>query len=226
MLNTLWAVIERDIRLATRTGGHFWASLLFFTLILLLIPFALGPDPKTLKQFGPGLLWVATLLTTVIGTSSLFAQDRDDGSLTLLRSSAPPLSALILAKGLSHWVTTGLPLAISAPILGLSLNLSLEAIMTLALALLIGTFALAFIGLIGASLTLRLSHQNSVLAPLITLPLSVPILIFGVSASQETIALSMPGIASQALLLLCATSCIMFLMGLCVAVCVLHDYGT
>jgi heme exporter protein B len=226
MMRVFWAIIVRDIRLSMRSGGHFWASLLFFTLIVLLLPFALGPDLKALRRIGPGLLWIATLLTTVIGASSLFVDDRDDGSLSFICASALPLSAIVLAKGLGHWATTGLPLALLAPFLGIFLSLPFQSIALLALALFVGTFALAFIGLMGAALTFRALNQNAVLAPLITLPFSIPTLIFGVCVSQEATGSVLPGLTSQALLLLCATSCIMFFTGLGVGVYLLKDQGT
>ena len=177
------ALIARDLRLAARIGGSGVLGLVFFLMIVTLIPFALGPDLKLLARIGPAILWLAAVLSTLIGLDRLFQADEEDGSLDLLRGAPAPLELAVLAKVLAHWLTTGLPLALAAPLFGLLVALTPEAMGAMVATLLVGTPALTFIGAIGAALTASLRRGGLILAILV-LPLMIPTLIFGVSTAN------------------------------------------
>lgn len=177
------ALLRRDLVLAGRVGGAGGLGLIFFLMIVVVIPIALGPDLKLISRIGPAVLWIAALLSTLVGLDRLFQADEEDGSLDLLRLSSTPLEILVLAKILAHWLTTGLPLALASPLFGLLLAMEPEAMGRSFLALLLGTPALTFLGAIGASLTASLRRGGLILAVLI-LPLAIPVLIFGVVASD------------------------------------------
>jgi heme exporter protein B len=177
------ALIARDLRLAARIGGSGVLGLVFFLMIVTLIPFALGPDLNLLARIGPAILWLAAVLSTLIGLDRLFQADEEDGSLDLLRGAPAPLELAVLAKVLAHWLTTGLPLALAAPLFGLLVALTPEAMGAMVATLLVGTPALTFIGAIGAALTASLRRGGLILAILV-LPLMIPTLIFGVSTAN------------------------------------------
>jgi heme exporter protein B len=177
------ALIARDLRLAARIGGSGGLGLVFFLMIVTLIPFALGPDLNLLARIGPAILWLAAVLSTLIGLDRLFQADEEDGSLDLLRTAPAPLELAVLAKVLAHWLTTGLPLALAAPLFGLLVALTPEAMAAMVATLLVGTPALTFIGAIGAALTASLRRGGLILAVLV-LPLMIPTLIFGVSTAN------------------------------------------
>ncbi len=177
------ALIARDLRLAARIGGSGVLGLVFFLMIVTLIPFALGPDLNLLARIGPAILWLAAVLSTLIGLDRLFQADEEDGSLDLLRGAPAPLELAVLAKVLAHWLTTGLPLALAAPLFGLLVALTPEAMAAMVATLLVGTPALTFIGAIGAALTASLRRGGLILAVLV-LPLMIPTLIFGVSTAN------------------------------------------
>jgi heme exporter protein B len=158
-------------------------GLVFFLMIVTLIPFALGPDLNLLARIGPAVLWLAAVLSTLIGLDRLFQGDEEDGSLDLLRAAPSPLELSVLAKVTAHWLTTGLPLALAAPLFGLLVALTPEAMGAMVATLLVGTPALTFIGAIGAALTASLRRGGLILAILV-LPLMIPTLIFGVSSAQ------------------------------------------
>ena len=185
-MTALSALFVRDMRLAVRVGGGALIGVLFFLLVVTLVPFAIGPDLKLLARIGPAILWLGALLANLLALDRLIAMDQEDGSLDLILMARAPLEVAIAAKALAHWLTTGLPLVIAAPILGLLLNLDLAATRAVALTLLAGTPALTFIGLIGAALTVALRRGGLLLAVLV-LPLTVPVLIFGVAASNAAI---------------------------------------
>jgi heme exporter protein B len=185
-MTALSAVLVRDIRLAVRVGGGALIGVLFFLLVVTLVPFAVGPDLALLARIGPAILWLGALLANLLALDRLLAMDQEDGSLDLILMARAPLELAIAAKAAAHWLTTGLPLVLAAPILGLLLNLELEATGAVALTLLAGTPALTFIGLIGAALTVALRRGGLLLAVLV-LPLTVPVLIFGVAASNAAI---------------------------------------
>lgn len=185
-MNRLSALLVRDMRLAVRVGGGAMMGVLFFLIVVTLVPFAIGPDLALLKRIGPAILWIGALLASLLTLDRLFAADHDDGSLDLLLMGRTPLELAVAAKALAHWLTTGLPLVIAAPVLGVMLNLDLPAIAAVALTLLAGTPALTLIGLIGAALAVAL-RRGGLLLPVLILPLTVPVLIFGVAASNAAI---------------------------------------
>jgi len=186
-MTPLLALLARDIRLAVRVGGGALMGVLFFLIVVAVVPFALGPDLRLLSRIGPAILWLAALLATLLGLDRLFAMDHEDGSLDLILMGQAPLELAVAVKGLAHWLTTGLPLVVAAPVFGLFLNLDAQAFAAVALTLLAGTPALTFIGLIGAALSVAL-ERGGLLLPVLVLPLTIPVLIFGVAASQAAVA--------------------------------------
>jgi heme exporter protein B len=155
-------------------------------IVVTLVPFAVGPDLAQLQRIGPAILWIGALLASLLTLDRLFAADHEDGSLDLLLMGHAPLELAILAKAIAHWITTGLPLVMAAPLLGLFLNLEPAAIGAVALTLLAGTPALTCIGVIGAALSVAL-RRGGLLLPVLVLPLTIPVLIFGVSASNAAV---------------------------------------
>ncbi len=185
-MSVLAALLVRDMRIAVRVGGGALIGVLFFLVVVTLMPFALGPDLALLKRIGPAILWLAALLASLLALDRLFAVDHEDGSLDLLLMSRAPLELVVAVKGLAHWLTTGLPLILAAPLIGLLLNLDGLAEAALVLTLLVGTPALTFIGLIGAAIAVALRRGGLLLAVLV-LPLTVPVLIFGVAAANAAV---------------------------------------
>jgi heme exporter protein B len=185
-MTALRAILLRDMRIALRIGGGALMGVLFFLAVVTLIPFAIGPDLALLKRIGPAILWLGALLASLLALDRLFAADYEDGSLDLILMGAAPLELTVAAKGFAHWITTGLPLVIAVPVLGLLLDLDPTAIGVVALTLVVGTPALTFIGLIGAALAVAL-RRGGLLLPILVLPLTVPVLIFGVSAAESAI---------------------------------------
>jgi heme exporter protein B len=185
-MSPLGALLKRDMRLAVRIGGGAPMGVLFFLIVVTLMPFAVGPDLAQLQRIGPAVLWIGALLASLLALDRLFAADQEDGSLDLLLMGSAPLELAVLAKAAAHWITTGLPLVIATPLLGLFLNLDPAAIGAVALTLLVGTPALTCIGLIGAALAVAL-RRGGLLLPVLVLPLTVPVLIFGVAASNAAI---------------------------------------
>ena len=182
-MSALAALLVRDSRIAVRVGGGALIGVLFFLLVVTMVPFGVGPDLKLLARIGPAILWIGALLATLLGLDRLLAADRDDGSLDLILMSQVSLELSLLTKACAHWLTTGLPLIIAAPLLGTFLNMDIAAIALVALTLLVGTPALTFIGLIGAALAVAL-ERGGLLLPILVLPLTVPVLIFGIAASD------------------------------------------
>ena len=174
-------LFTRDIGLAVRSGGGFGLALIFFLIVVVLIPFALGPDQSALALVAPGVLWLGALLACLLSLDRIFGLDYEDGSLDLLATSPLPLESVYIAKAAAHWLTTGLPLALAAPLLGILLNLSFESGKVLCFSLLLGTPALSLIGAFGATLTLGVK-RGGLLLSLLVLPLYVPTLIFGAQA--------------------------------------------
>ena len=185
------ALLRRDLMLARRAGGGGELALVFFLIITVLVPFALGPDLNLLSRIAPAILWLGALLATLIGLGRLFQSDEEDGSLDLIRMSVLPLELSVLAKGLAHWLTTGLPLALAAPLLGLLVALPAEAILPLVATLLVGTPGLSFIGAAGAALAASL-RRGGLIVPVLVAPLTIPILIFGVSAANAALGGTVP----------------------------------
>jgi heme exporter protein B len=183
MTRIFLALVARDLKLASRIGGSGALGLVFFLMIVTLVPFALGPDLNLLSRIGPAILWIAAVLATLIGLDRLFQADEEDGSLDMMRGSPAPLELVVLAKVTAHWLTTGLPLALAAPLFGLLLALTPEGMLSSSVTLLIGTPALTFIGAIGAALTASIRRGGLIVAILV-LPLMIPTLIFGVAATD------------------------------------------
>ena len=186
MSNPLTALIARDMRIALRVGGGALIGVLFFVVVVTLTPFAVGPDLALLKRIGPAVLWLGALLASLLALDRLFAADHEDGSLDLILTGRAPLELVIAAKGLAHWLTTAVPLIIAAPLIGLLLDIEAPAQSGLALTLLVGTPALTFIGIIGAAIAVTLRRGGLLLA-VIVLPLTVPVLIFGVAAANAAV---------------------------------------
>jgi heme exporter protein B len=180
------ALLVRDMRLAIRVGGGALMGALFFLIVVTMMPFAIGPDLALLAHIGPAILWLGALLASLLALDRLFATDHEDGSLDLLMMGSLPLELSVATKAIAHWLTTGLPLVVIAPLLGLMLNVELHAMGWLALTLLAGTPALTFIGLVGAALAVALRRGGLLLAVLV-LPLTVPVLIFGVAAANAAL---------------------------------------
>ena len=185
-MNSLMALFIRDMRLAVRVGGGALMGVLFFLIVVTLMPFAIGPDRMLLARIGPAILWLGALLASLLALDRLLAADYEDGSLDLILTGQSPLELAVAVKAGAHWLTTGLPLVIVTPLLGLFLNLEIRASAAVALTLLAGTPALTFIGLIGAALSVAL-RRGGLLLPVLVLPLTVPVLIFGVAASNAAI---------------------------------------
>lgn len=178
------ALLLRDLRLAVRAGGGFGLGLAFFLIVVVLVPFGVGPDTALLSAIAPGIFWVASLLAALLSLDRIFALDFEDGSLTLLATSPLPFEGAALMKALAHWITTGLPLTVAAPALGFLLNLAPDAYVYLLVSLLLGTPALSMIGTFGAALTVGL-RRGGLLVSLLVLPLYVPTLIFGAEAVRR-----------------------------------------
>lgn len=182
-MRAFFALVARDLRLAARIGGSGVMGLVFFLMILTLVPFALGPDLNLLSRIGPAILWIAAVLSTLIGLDRLFQADEEDGSLDLITASPLPMPAMVLAKVTAHWLTTGAPLAIVSPVFGLLVALDGIGMLAVAATLFVGTPALTFIGAVGAALTATIRRGGLILSILV-LPLMIPTLIFGVSAAN------------------------------------------
>ena len=209
-MTALAALLLRDMRLAVRVGGGALIGVLFFLIVVTLVPFGIGPDLALLARIGPAILWLGALLANLLALDRLIATDYEDGSLDLILTARVPLELALVAKALAHWLTTGLPLVIAAPLLGLLLNLGPGATGAVALTLLAGTPALTFIGLIGAALTVALRRGGLLLAILV-LPLTVPVLIFGVAAANAAVVGPMPFGAPFGIL--CALTLISLVIG-------------
>ena len=209
-MTALAAILMRDMRLAVRVGGGALIGVLFFLIVVTLVPFAIGPDLVLLARIGPAILWLGALLATLLALDRLIAMDQEDGSLDLILMAPVPLELALAAKALAHWLSTGLPLVVAAPLLGLLLNLDPAATGAVALTLAAGTPALTFIGLIGAALTVALRRGGLLLAILV-LPLTIPVLIFGVAAANAAIVGPVP--FGTPFTILCALTLISIVIG-------------
>ena len=194
----LWSLLARDLTLAARQGGGVGTAVGFFLTVLVLLPIGIGPDQFTLQRLAPGILWITLLLSVLLSADRIFQQDYEDGSLEIMTMASLPLELVVLAKTLAHWISTSLPLAIAAPFLGVLLNLKTQTIWPLLVAMMLGSVALSLIAGIGASLTLDL-RRGGLLISILVLPLYVPVLVFGISASTGT-----PDIIAPSLLILSA----------------------
>ena len=203
------ALLIRDIRLAVRAGGGFGLGLAFFLIVIVMVPFAVGADTGLLSKIAPGVLWIGALLACLLSLDRLLALDFEDGTLDLLATAPLPFEAALSVKSLAHWITTGLPLVIAAPVLGVLMNLPTQCYGWLVLSLLLGTPALSVIGTFGAALTVGIK-RGGLLLSLLVLPLYVPTLIFGaesarrgaVGADVSTPMLLLAGISAAAIALM------------------------
>ncbi len=189
--SALGALLRRDLSIGQRIGGAASMGVIFFLCLVAITPFAVGPDQALLARIGPAILWLSALLATLLGLDRLFQADAEDGSLDLILLSDTPLELVVLVKCLAHWLLTGLPLVAASPFFGLMLGLDARALGVVVASLAVGTPALTLIGAIGAALTVSLRRGGLLLAILI-LPLSIPILIFGVAAASGAIAFATP----------------------------------
>lgn len=175
------SVLSRDLTLAMRRRAEVLTTLLFFVIVVSLFPLGVGPETNTLRAMGAGVVWVAALLAAMLSLGRMFASDYDDGTLEQLLLAPQPLSVLVTAKVAAHWLTTGLPLVLVAPLLGVQYDMPMSGIGVLMVSLLLGTPALSLIGAIGAALTLGV-RGGGALVSLLVLPLYIPVLIFGAGA--------------------------------------------
>jgi heme exporter protein B len=194
------AILKRDLQLGFRQGGGAGAAISFMLSVLVLIPLSIGPDQNLLQRLAPGIMWLALLLAVLLTAEKIFQQDYEDGSFDSLFGIALPLEWVCMAKALAHWVAVGLPLAIAAPLLGILLNIDVSAIPILMLSMVLGSLALSLLAAVGGAITAGL-RRGGLLVSLLILPLYVPVLVFGLSASM---AASGPAGSSSSLLVLTA----------------------
>jgi heme exporter protein B len=209
-MTALGALLVRDMRLSIRIGGGALMGVLFFLIVVTLTPLAVGPDLALLARIGPAILWLGALLASLLTLDRLLSADHDDGSLDLVLMGRAPLELAVATKALAHWLTTGLPLVIAAPVLGLFLNLSPEAIGAVMLTFLVGTPALTCTGLIGAALAVAL-RRGGLLLPVLVLPLTVPVLVFGVASANAVVVGPMP--FGTPFTILCAVTLVSLVVG-------------
>ncbi len=176
-------VVRRDLVLAMRRRADVLTTLIFFVMVVSLFPLGVGPEPEMLRKMAPGVVWVAALLSSMLSLGRMFSADYLDGTLEQMLLVPQSLSVLVLGKIVAHWMVSGLPLVLMAPVLGLQFDMSAEALGVLVLALLLGTPILSMIGAVGAGLTLGL-RGGGVLVSLLVLPLCIPVLIFGAGAVE------------------------------------------
>ena len=177
------AIIRRELKLALRQGSDASIALMFFVVVVALFPLGVGPEPGILERISGGVVWIGALLAAMLSLDRLFQSDHEDGSLDLLVLAPWPLEFLVLAKCLAHWLVTGLPIMLISPLLGLLLHMNTEAYLTLLAAMALGTPVISLIGAVGAALVLG-ARRAGILVSLLILPLTVPILIFGVAAVE------------------------------------------
>ena len=191
-------LLKRDLTLAVRHRAEMINPLLFFILVTSLFPLGIGADPRLLQAVGPGVIWVAALLAALLSLEGIFRSDFEDGTLEQLLLSSHPVSVLVLAKVLAHWLITGLPLLLVSPLLGVLLGLPAAAIQILLLTLVLGTPVLSLLGAVGVALTVGLRKGGMILS-LLVLPLYVPLLIFAANA-VDTAAAGLPVTAHLSLI--------------------------
>lgn len=185
-MSAMLALIRRDVALALRLGGGSSIGVAFFILVVVLVPLGIGPEPSTLAKIAGGILWIAALLAALLSLDRLFQADFEDGSLDHLMLAPVALEQVVLAKAAAHWLTTGLPMIVIAPVLGAMLALPVEVLPVLSLSLAIGTPALSLIGAVGAAITVGV-RRGGLLLSILVLPLYIPTLIFGARAVDQTL---------------------------------------
>lgn len=199
MLNIFFCVVRRDLTLAYRRRADALTSLFFFIIVVSLFPLGVGPEPNQLRMMAPGILWVAALLASMLSLGRMFSLDYLDGTLEQMLIGGAPLGVVVIGKVIAHWLVSGFPLVLTAPVLGLMFDVSPDALLILTVSLLLGTPVLSLIGAVGAALTLGV-RGGGVLVSLLVLPLYVPVLIFGAGAVGAQVS----GMGGQAHLLLLA----------------------
>ncbi len=192
-MKPLLSLLRRDLVLAARQGGGVGTALGFFLTVLVLLPIGIGPDQFTLQRLAPGILWITLLLAVLLSADRIFQQDYEDGSLEIMAMATTPFELVVFTKAIAHWLSTSLPLSLAAPLLGVLLNLHPDTIWPLMAAMGLGSIGLSFIASIGASFTLNL-RRGGLLISILVLPLYVPILVFGMSASTGNPDLVMPSL--------------------------------
>lgn len=202
MMRALAAMLRRDLALGLRQGGGAAAALSFMLAVLVMVPLAIGPDLNLLQRLAPGMMWLTLLLAVLLTAERIFQEDYEDGSIDALVSSPWPLELLVACKAIAHWLGVGLPLALLSPFLALMLNLHESSLPVLLAAMILGSFSLSLLASIGGALTAGL-RRGGLLVNLLVLPLYVPVVIFGVSASLAT---ATPQGAAPSLLVLVAVA--------------------
>jgi heme exporter protein B len=182
----MMALFLRDLKLSVRAGGGALIGILFFLTVVAVVPFGVGPNLNLLSRIGPAIVWIGALLAALLGLDRLFQAERDDGSLDLLLMQETPLVITVIVKCLAHWTATSLPLVIASPLLGLFMNMNETAIGATMLTLLAGSPAITFIGAVGAAVAVALP-RGGLLVSILVLPLAIPVLIFGVSATYAAV---------------------------------------
>lgn len=203
-------LLKRDIKLALRDGGALGTALGFYLIVVSMLPLGLGPDLNLLSRIAPGILWISLLLAALLSLNRMFETDYEDGSLEAIAAGPLPLELVTAAKALAHALTTGVPLVLITPVLGLLLNLDLAAYPALLASMLVGVPAISFLGSIGAALTLK-TRRGGLLLALLVLPFYVPTLIFGISAVSSALS-GLQG-ASSSFLILSAVSLVSLVLG-------------
>lgn len=186
MISAYFSIIRRELLLARRQGGATLSAMLFFILTVTLFPLGVGPSAAVLERISAGTIWVAALLAVLLSLDRLFQADLEDGTLEQMMLLPMPVSVLVLAKVTAHWITTGLPLIIASPLLGVFMQMSADGYLTLVIVMALGTPTMNLIGAIGAALTVGV-RRGGVLLSMIVIPLYIPILIFGVAAVEASV---------------------------------------
>ena len=219
-MKLILALIRRDLSLSFRQGGGAGTALGFFLAVVVLLPIGIGPDQALLARIAPGALWISLLLSVLLSADRIFQQDYEDGSLDIMTMGPVPFEMVALAKAIAHWLSTSLPLAIAAPVLGFLVNLEPAAILPLAVAMVLGSVALSLLAAIGAAVTVGL-RRGGLLVSILVLPLYVPVMIFGLSASQPGAA---PGLTTASLLILAAITLVSLVVSPLASAAALRSY--
>lgn len=219
-MKLILALIKRDLTLGMRQGGGIGTALGFFLTVVVLLPIGIGPDQALLARIAPGALWISLLLSVLLSADRIYQQDYEDGSLDIMTMGPVPFEMVALAKSVAHWLSTSLPLAVAAPLLGFLVNLEPAAILPLAVAMVVGSIALSLIASIGAAVTVGL-RRGGLLVSILVLPLYVPVLIFGLSASQPNAA---PGLTAASLLILAAIALVSLVVSPLASAAALRSY--
>ena len=186
MISALLSLFVRDLKLAIRVGGGALMSLIFYITVITIIPFSIGPNLELLSKIGPAMIWISALLSTLLNLDRMFLSDQQDGSMDLIKMSEIPLELVVLVKCAAKWTVSSFPLILITPILAIFLNLTPITLGAILLTLLVGTPALTLAGAIGAAI-LATINRSGILLTILVIPLSVPILIFGISASNASV---------------------------------------